>query len=137
MKSGTALFVLALAAGCGRAGEAGSDAAEAGLMPVVGPQVAHAEAPRPALPPNIYYDLTRFEWYARGEPLVQDDVAFTATGVPVALPLAELEHAGNYQGVDFYQHRSAADRDAVRYVPVYEGFWLRFSAEPTRTAAPD
>jgi len=110
-----------------------SNAVQAGLAPVVAPQPAQAAPAAPEYPSTIYYDLTRYEWYARGEALVHDSAAFHPTGVPVALPLAELERVGNYQGVDVYQHRFAADRDANRYVPVYEGFWLRFSAQPVGT----
>ena len=134
MKSRTILVATLVLVACDVRGN-GSDTMEAAVVPAL-----DAPEPKPAAPlhpGNIFYDLTRFEWYARGEALLHDSIAFDPLGGPVPLPLAELEHVGNYQGVDFYQHRSAADRDAVRYVPVYEGYWLRFAAPPSPTAAPN
>ena len=72
---------------------------------------------------RIYYDLTRFEWYARGEPLVHDQLPYQPAGTPVAADLAELERAGEYQGVEYY-HRQGDDQSL--YVPVYDGYWLAF-----------
>lgn len=85
--------------------------------------------PSPAVPPDaaarpdrIYYDLTRFDWYAHGEPLVFDSMPYEPDGRPVALDARTLERVGAYDGVDVYRRGS----DTHLYVPVYDGYWLAF-----------
>lgn len=91
---------------------------------------AAAVAPREQLARDrIYYDLTRFEWYARGEPLVRDGVAYQPAGLPIALSLRELERIGEFEGVEYY--RRAGDADHL-YVPVFDGYWLAFRPPPAR-----
>lgn len=79
-----------------------------------------------ARPERIYHDLTRFDWYARGEPLVHEGRSYGLDGDgPVALDARTLERVGEYGGVEYY-HR---DSDARLYVPVYDGYWLGFAPE--------
>jgi hypothetical protein len=77
-------------------------------------------------PARIYYDLTRFEWYARGQPLVHEGRTYQPAGAPLPVRDITLELAGEYGGVDYYR-MPGDDRDVV-YVPVYEWYWLRFVA---------
>lgn len=79
----------------------------------------------PELPPNIYYDLTRYEWYAQGRPLIHDGQSYQPDGMPVAIELANLSRVGDYEGVDYYTPK-APDPDGLIYVPVFEGYWLPF-----------
>ncbi len=85
-----------------------------------------------ARPDRIYYDLTRFEWYARGEPLVFDGVFYKAGGDIEPIDARTVERVGEYAGVDVY--RRGADRRL--YVPVYDGYWLGFDPLAA-SAAPD
>jgi hypothetical protein len=79
-------------------------------------------------PPRVYHDLTRHDWYARGEPLMHEGRSYPQSGAPAAIRGARLELAGEYGGVDYY--RLPGDpRDAL-YVPVYESYWLPFRAAP-------
>lgn len=91
--------------------------------PAPGPAVKHLPSDR------IYYDLTRFQWYARGEPLRHEGLAYQPSGMPVAIPLAEMEQIGAYDGVDYYRRAGA---DALLFVPVFDGYWLAF--RPVATA---
>jgi hypothetical protein len=78
------------------------------------------------LPPRIYYNLTRFEWYARGEPLQFEGREYVQSGAPLPLSASALLRVGEYAGVDLY---ARAEGDSVRmhvYIPVFEGFWLGF-----------
>ena len=87
------------------------------------------------LPSNrIYYTLTSFDWYARGEPLVHDGRAYAPEGMPVSASLADMSKAGDYHGVEFYVR--SGDPDPVVYVPVYDGYWQRFRADPNAVAMP-
>lgn len=90
------------------------------------------------LPDRIYYDLTRFEWYARGEPLRIGEDAYLPARVLVRAPASSMRSAGEYGGVSFYRaaersnfpHDGSAQDSALLmravYVPVFEGFWLPF-----------
>lgn len=84
---------------------------------------------RDSVPENIYFDLTRFEWYAHGEPLRWEDRDWHPVGAPVELPIEELRKVGDYEGVDVWAPE-AAEVFTVLYVPVSEGFWLRFMPAP-------
>jgi hypothetical protein len=83
-------------------------------------------------PDRIYFTLTDHDWYARGEPLLHGNAAYHPAGMPVSASLPEMHHAGEYHGVDYY----VRDGDAAPtlYVPVYEGYWQRFSPDTARTA---
>lgn len=81
------------------------------------------------LPSVIYYDLTRFEWYARGEPMRLDDGNYAPRGAPVRAATSEMKKIGEYEGVEYYARENGADSEGVVYVPVFEGFWLPFVRE--------
>jgi hypothetical protein len=78
------------------------------------------------LPPHIYYDLTKFVWYARGEPIRFEDATFWPKGAPIRASVDRMEKAGEYQGVEFYRIDEDGGANGVVYVPVFEGFWLPF-----------
>ncbi len=80
----------------------------------------------PARPDEIYYDLTVYEWYRRGEPLVAGEFAFQPDGVPRQIPLDSLHRAGNYQGVDYYVRNGVAEPHDTVFVPVFDDFWQPF-----------
>jgi hypothetical protein len=83
-------------------------------------------APQPV---TIYYDLTRFDWYARGEPLRHGNADYVARAAPIRASAAGMRRAGEYQGVDYYRSADDAEPPGVVYVPVFEGFWLPFTAD--------
>ncbi|MBR9989025.1 MAG: hypothetical protein KFH98_04670 [Gemmatimonadetes bacterium] len=83
---------------------------------------------------SIYYTLTSYDWYARGEPLVHAGRPYEPDGMPLNVPLTEMQKAGEYQGVDYYTR--ATDFGPAVYVPVYEGYWQMFSADPSAVALP-
>jgi hypothetical protein len=87
---------------------------------------------------SIYYTLTDHEWYARGEPLLHENVAYQPTGLPIEAAAADMRHAGQYQGVDYYVTDAAPDpqRGPALYVPVYEGYWQVFRPDAARVVAP-
>jgi hypothetical protein len=96
--------------------------------------VDHPNARSDTLPPRIYYDLTKFEWYARGEALRFEDRDYVQSGPPVALATSALRKTGDFQGVDIYV---LVDADSARiqlYIPVFEGFWLGFARDTSRTS---
>ena len=116
---------------CGRANEmqgangvaeADSPATSAGVE--VSSEVEHAEPEK--LPNRIYYNLTQFVWYARGEPILFENAAYRTRGAPIRASADRMEKAGEYQGVEFYRTDEDDDASAVVYVPVFEGFWLPF-----------
>jgi hypothetical protein len=86
-----------------------------------------AEPTREDLPTaRIYFTLTDHEWYARGQPLLHEGTQYSASGRIVAAAAPEMEHVGDYEGVDYYSRR---DEDAhVLYVPVFQGYWQPFRA---------
>lgn len=153
---GGALLATGVLAGCGgNAGEesttpptpatpgaapraAGPPAAQVGLGRPAGGGVVSgpSNAPEPesaatraaATPPRmIYYDLTGFDWYRRGEPLIFEGRSYRPASV---LPTGErpLEREGAYEGVDFYVPRAGAAPHDTLYVPVYTGYWLAFTS---------
>lgn len=82
---------------------------------------------------SIYYTLTSYDWYARGQPLRHDGRAYVTDGMPIGASLGSMQKAGTFEGVDYYV--SAGEQDAV-YVPVFEGYWQRFRADPSAPAEP-
>jgi hypothetical protein len=128
--------VVALLAGGCRSGEpeAQTTSAEIDAPEIIGgTDTVFAAVPREDLPSSrIYYTLTDHEWYARGEPLMHDNVAFHAAGMPVGASVDQMEHVGDYQGVEYY-HRPGDARQAL-YVPVYEGYWQPFRADTSTRA---
>jgi hypothetical protein len=114
------------AAGAAAAGgAAGADEDAAGFAP----------APdRETLPHGrIYFTLTQHEWYARGQPLLHDNVAYRPMGMPIPASVPEMRSAGEYQGVEYYVRE--ADTERAVYVPVFEGYWQPFRADSAAAAA--
>jgi hypothetical protein len=92
-----------------------------------------AEPDREALPSHrIYFTLTHHEWYARGEPLRHDQRPYQAAGMPVAASVNDMQHLGEYQGVDYYA--MAGDPADAVYVPVFQGYWQPFRADAPQAA---
>jgi hypothetical protein len=86
-----------------------------------------AEAADPETRPDrVYYVLTEFDWYARGEPIVLEGTSYTVSGDPARIDARALERVAEYGGVDLYRRSG----DANLYVPVFEGYWLTFAPEP-------
>lgn len=83
---------------------------------------------------RIYYTLTNHEWYARGESLVHDGRPYDPEGMPVNASLTEMTQAGEFQGVEYYAR--AGETEAAVYVPVFDGYWQRFRADPSAPATP-
>ncbi len=105
------------------------DSATGGLE--TGPNGEPEARPQPEeLPARIYYDLTRYQWYAQGEPLRHGGGVYSPRGTPVRVATSALSKVGDYQGVDIYVARDATENPDVVYVPVFEGFWLRFVRDP-------
>ena len=88
-----------------------------------------------AQPRRIYYDLTRFDWYRRGESLVAEGVAYEQTGDPVTMAGDSLRLAGTYQDVDYYV-RVDDDARGVVFVPVFQRYWLPFARAGAGTGSP-
>jgi hypothetical protein len=80
-------------------------------------------------PPTIYYDLTRHDWYARGEPLVHEGRAYVAGGALVAAETSAMRPLGEYGGVSYYQREGESAE--TLFVPVYERYWMQFRAQGT------
>jgi hypothetical protein len=78
---------------------------------------------------RIYYTLTDHEWYARGDPLVHENVSYAPGGQPVAASLEEMQEAGAYHGVEYYVRHG--DERHTLYVPVFEGYWQPFRPDTT------
>lgn len=130
-------LLLAIAAGCGKGDETAEDSAQATSSTaaldgdtVQGAASSGAEEAEPAAeesepPDTIYYDLTKFEWYRRGEPIVIDDARYLP-GKVEATGERKLKREGDYEGVDYYANEDASQPYDTVYVPVYPGYWLPF-----------
>ena len=120
-------------AGCGSADEPADDA-PAAADSVAGDSVFDPAEDVVTLPTDrIYYTLTSFDWYARGEPLVHEGRPYEPEGMPVGASLTDMTKAGEYQGVEFYVR--GGDNESV-YVPVFDGYWQQFRADPSAVATP-
>lgn len=108
------------------AGDAPADSAD--VVATDSAAVARAE-PEP-MPDEVYFDLTRFDWYRRSEPLVHERRDYRAEGDPITEPLDSLKKVGRYQGVDYYARKGAPQPFYTLYVPVYYRYWQRFIAPP-------
>jgi hypothetical protein len=129
------LLAACCAAACGRDDAEPVDHAVAEIeAPAITGDVdtIYTAAPAPdALPAGrIYYNLTDHEWYARGAPLVHENVGYAPAGNPVAAGVQEMQQVGDYFGVEYYVR--PADTTAVLYVPVFEGYWLPFRPDTVR-----
>lgn len=81
------------------------------------------------LPPRIFFDLARYEWYVRQRPIRWDGREWQPSGAPIPLLARDLRHVGEFEGVDLYAPVQADTIPPDRlFVPVSEGFWLPFSA---------
>jgi hypothetical protein len=93
-----------------------------------GPDHSLAEAERAGAPSVIYYDLTHFDWYRRGEPIQIGGQSFRPREVQ---PTGErkFHQEGSYDGVDYYISRDESEPYDTIYVPVYNGYWLPFALD--------
>lgn len=79
-------------------------------------------------PEEIYYDLTQFDWYRRGEPLIAEERSYRPAGKPEATMGRRFEKAGEYEGVSYYEQEGAESPADTVYVPVFPDYWLPFAA---------
>jgi hypothetical protein len=132
---------LVVVACCVLAGCRGQESDRTEVLPesiVSGDSVFMAPEERVNLPSHrIYYTLTAYDWYARGDALVHEGRGYRPGGMPVSASLTEMTRLGEFQGVEYY--RREGDTAAV-YVPVFEGYWQSFrtdmAAIDTTTSAP-
>lgn len=94
-------------------------------------QARPAEEPRDGEPPEIFYDLTRYDWYRRGEPLIAGGRAYQPSGGPEPAMGREFTLLGRFEGVAYYGVEGAEPIPDVVYVPVSPGYW-----QPFGTTAP-
>lgn len=82
-------------------------------------------------PAEIYYDLTAFDWYRRGEPLVIDGREYRPDGIPEAERARKFEPVGEYMGVTYYVLENSSEPHLAVYIPVSPGYWQPFTPTPT------
>ena len=122
-------------AGCGRAEQEPEAAAQPAGDSVGGIAVFNPSEERQSLPTSrIYYTLTDYAWYERGQPLIHDGRGYRPQGTPLGATLAEMQKAGEFEGVEYYVR--TADPGAVVYVPVFDGYWQAFQLDPSAAVAP-
>lgn len=80
-------------------------------------------------PDEIYFDLTAFQWYREGRPLMHDGRGYMPQADPIPVTV-ELREAGRYEGVAYYVMAGAHEPVYTLYVPVYYRYWQRFTAPP-------
>ncbi|HEX2166274.1 MAG TPA: hypothetical protein VHG09_03450 [Longimicrobiales bacterium] len=135
--SRAALCVVAccVLAGCGTDAEPVDDQPAIDAATAAADSITEPGEDLVTLPTNrIYYTLTSHDWYARGEPLVHNGRPYEPDGMPVHASLTAMTKAGDYQGVEYYTLDT--DPDAAVYVPVFDGYWQRFLADPNAVAVP-
>lgn len=79
-------------------------------------------------PSVIYYDLTHFDWYRHGEPILIEGRRYRPGRVQ-ASGERRFQREGAYDGVDFYVPRGEPTPHDTVYVPVYNGYWLPFALD--------
>ena len=89
-----------------------------------GPATEPADAD--AMPDRVYFVLTEFDWYARGEPIVLEGTSYTVDDDPIRIDARTLERVGEYRGVELY----GRDGDTNLYGPVFDGYWRPFVPDP-------
>lgn len=112
-----------------------AESAALDLPPIPEDRQLVVERPPDAEPVEIYYELTAFEWYRRGEPIVFRDRTYVLEALPRAIPAEELRRLGRFRGVFFYRHEEDDPPYDAVFVPVYPGFWQPFVAAGGRDAA--
>jgi len=145
VRSVLSAVLVAVATGCSREQAPAEPPAETAAAPATEQETSSTSAPtasdawkpddeRESLPSNrIYYTLTDYPWYARGEPLMHTGRPHVASGLPITASVEEMEKAGEYEGVEFYTRRE--ESEPVLYVPVFEGYWLGFRLNTTSGVA--
>ena len=134
MQTGALALVTMLiltASSCDREASA-DDPPAAAAAPVDSPLATVAEVEDDEnRPDEIYFDLTAFQWYREGRPLMHNGRAYMPQADP-APATVELKEAGTYEGVTYYVAEDAPDPVYTIYVPVYYRYWQRFTAPPGR-----
>jgi len=128
-----ALAAMLVVAACGGDGADGAAPDAAAARDTTDSAAAAPAAPAIAVedtPSELYFDLTLFDWYRRGEPLVHQGRRYQAMGDPVVESAESMAELGRYQGVAYYRRQDAADPVYTVYVPVYYRYWQRFVAPP-------
>jgi hypothetical protein len=136
------LAALALTAGCGR-DEAAPDTRAPGAAPgaaataVAGTEPEHvaAEPSTAAEPEEIYFDLTAFDWYRQGQPLMHGGSGYLPRGDPRPVPAERLQRLDAYQGVNYYALEGDPRPPETVYVPVFHGYWQPFVTDAAGGAA--
>ncbi|SRR5688572_14517426 len=120
--------VLAMLVACGPDGrrEFVQTAEEHALEEEAREQSSAAPDTRNGVPPEIYYDLTRYDWYRRGQPLLVGGRPYQATGRPEPTLMREFKEMGRYEGVTYYVVEGSEAPPDVVYVPVSPGYWQPF-----------
>lgn len=122
-------------AGCGPEEPDTEIAAEAAADSVDGVAVFNPSEERQHLPSSrIYFTLTDYGWYERGQPLLHDGRGYRPEGMPVDASLGGMQKAGEFEGVEYYVR--TADPGAVLYVPVFDGYWQAFRLDPSAPVTP-
>ncbi|HEX7120699.1 MAG TPA: hypothetical protein VF212_18040 [Longimicrobiales bacterium] len=114
---------LCLLPSCGRSGQ--EEFVQAAEQRAIETPAPPREA-RDGEPPEIYYDLTRYDWYRRGRPLVAAGRPYQPSGRPEPTGAREFVPLGRFQGVAYYTPDGATPPHAVLYVPVAPGYWQPF-----------
>ena len=126
-----AVPTLLLLVACGEPAESAPDAqSPAADAPTDDPRGAQPFAGPEDAPDEVYFDLTRHEWYRQGQPLLHGQRRFQPQGDPVAVATDSLRKVGRYQQVDYYARTGEREPFYTLFVPVYYGYWQRFTAPP-------
>lgn len=102
----------------------------AARAPADGPRVE----PRPR---RIYYDLTAYEWYRKGEPLRVGAGEYVPEGAPQAMAPERMRRVAEYEGVDVYVPAGVAPPYGVVFVPVFRRYWQPFILQPRSAVRAD
>jgi len=123
-----ALLLGASASACDRE-SATQEAPAAAAAAVDTPLAAGTANENTTEPEEIYFDLTRFDWYRQGRPLVHNGRSYMPQADPIPADV-ELREAGSYEGVTYYAAENASEPVYTLYVPVYYRYWQRFTSPP-------
>src|SRR5690606_3341864 len=89
-----------------------------------GPATEPADAD--AMPDRVYFVLTEFDWYARGEPIVLEGTSYTVDDDPIRIDARTMEHVVAYRGGS----RCGSVGDRNRSFPGFDRFCLTFVPDP-------